>query len=135
MKEELRADRGVELGAGAPPEKKRRFLKKRDGGRDKLMRFPSEQPPARATPSVESQAPGGGRQAGRVDMNPYRVRAAEVGPGTGSPAAHVAEDSGGKAMRCRSCGKPSQWGMCETCSEAFGELRQLSASLGIDEIA
>jgi hypothetical protein len=52
------------------------------------------------------------------------LRVVSVPPAASAPLA--------KGLRCRSCGEPSQWGMCETCSQAFGELKELSATLGVD---
>jgi hypothetical protein len=125
---------GGEPGRRPGPERKRRFFKKKESDPEKpIMAAPEERPPHRTAPV--GRAAQGGQRTARTDMNPYRVRATDAASRGGAQPASGGADAAGKALTCRSCGQPSQWGMCETCGEAFGELRELSSTLGADGIA
>jgi hypothetical protein len=120
----------------APADKKRRLWrkKKKDEPERPIMVAPKEQPPLRAATLLRT-APAASRSRSE-EVVAYRVPAAAAAATTGGSraAARPSDEANGgpKSLRCRSCGEPSQWGLCETCGEAFGELRELSASLGSD---
>jgi len=65
-----------------------------------------------------------------ADLGPASNGSALNGNGVADPPRPIDGPlSGGRTIACRSCGQPSERGICEVCGEALREMHELSQGL------